>query len=207
MNLEELFNEDSAQPFDMREQNNLPDFLDKKYSKLVGTFDGYDIYGSRFYGEKYDAYGILNNQQNVCATLVIQTQEKMYDGKKCQQIEKVWVDKNDRGKALATSLLAFVIRKLKTNLISNRLITNDGEIFYKKLIQKKTFDFEFFDFVKSKRLNDLPNDLFSKPNSYQIILTQHFLEGFEDRLFGHGEKHILNELWCFRHPYNQSEWD
>lgn len=179
MKLSELF-EDLALPFDMEDE--LPDFKNPEYSKSVGTMNGNIIWGSRYYGSNFDAYGILDDDKNPLAVLIIQTHQRLYTGKKCQQIEKVWVDSNHRNKAYATSLIGFVIRKLKTPLISNRLLTDDGIKLYKSYLKNKTFDISVYDF-KNKKLIDEPTDLFSLPNSYQFILEKEMLAHQDDRLF------------------------
>lgn len=187
MKLEELFLEDYALSFNMGDE--LPDFKDRQYSKRIGTMNGNEIWGSRFYGADFDAYGILDDNKNPLAVLIIQTYQKLYNGKKCQQIEKIWVDKNNRNKAYATSLIGFVIRKLKTPLISNRLLTDDGIKLYKSYLKNKTFDVSIYDF-KNKRLIDEPDDLFNLPNDYQFILEKEMLAHQDDRL----EEPIFKEM-------------
>ena len=186
MNLSELF-EDTALPFDM--EDGLPDFKNSQYSKKIGTMNGNDIWGSRYYGSNFDAYGILDDNKNPLAVLIIQTHQRLYNGKKCQQIEKTWVDSDHRNKAYATSLIGFVIRKLKTPLISNRLLTDDGIKLYKSYLKNKTFDISVYDF-KNKKLIDEPTDLFNLPNYYQFILEKEILAHQDDRL----EEPIFKEM-------------
>jgi len=184
MRIEELF-EDHAEKFEF--SNVVPKFTDPDVSRQVGTYDGYAIWGSRDLGAAYDAYGILDDDKRPLALLVIQTHEQLLDGRKLQQIEKIWVSPESRGKALGISLLGFVLQKLKTGLMSNPLLTPDGTKLYKKIIDKKSFDVAVFDKSK-KRISDLgivtSDDLFAYPNDYQIVLEHGPNSGVQfDRLF------------------------
>ena len=199
MKLYEIFKfaEDYANNFEMRlDLDNLDKFINPSYSSKIGTFDGFDIWGSRIYGDKHDVYCIIDDKNIPIALVVIQTFETLYDGKKCQQIEKVWVNKNNRGKSLTTIILGFIVFKTKTNLISNKLVTVDGKNFYKKLLSKSIFNFYFYDFVKKRVHAHQPEDLFNFPNHYQIILS--YDEYSVGDQFNSLHESNIKDLWVFR---------
>jgi len=193
MRLKDFLKEDLAVPFEFKQ---LPDFTDPHYAGFQGTCDGYDIYGSRFYGEDFDAYGILDDKQKPIAILVIKTKEDVIERVKFQEIEKLWVDPAYRGKALMISLLNFVIRKAHTNVSSGKRLTNDGKKLLAKIIKNKTFNVEFVDFVRNQVLNSEPADLFKYPNNYQIVMVENLHES-TDRRIGHGYR-VCPEFWLFR---------
>ena len=198
MKLFEIFkmDEDFAQSFEMTPSDDLDKFIKPEYSAKIGTFDGYDIWGSRFYGEKLDTYCILGENNIPKALVVIQTKEKLYDGVKCQQIEKVWVDKNSRGKSLTTIILGFIVIKSKTNLISNKIVTQDGKKFYQKLLSKPIFKFRYFDTSDESVSIAKPADIFDFPNPWQIILTyENYSMGDQ---FNSLHESPAKDLWVFR---------
>lgn len=203
MRLKDFLLDDLAVPFEFK---TFPDFLDNKTSIKLGTSEGFDIYGSRYYGEDLDAYGILSDDNKPIAIIVIKTKERVFDRLKFQEIEKLWVDPNHRGKALMISLINFVIRKQHTNISSGDKLTNDGKNLFQKIIDKKSFDVEYVDLIKRQKLDQIPSDLFKFPNNYQIVLVERIYES-ADRMLGHGPG-ICEEMRRFR-EYNSElqEWD
>ena len=90
---------------------NIPSF-DPKYSKVVGKFDGYDIWASREIPDN-DVFGIRDVNGDVLSTCRIAS-----DGiDKVHVFEEVWTREDQRGKGLATILLLFLMRKIGIKLL------------------------------------------------------------------------------------------
>ena len=198
MKLFEIFKMDEvfAQSFEMTPSDDLDKFIKPEYSAKVGTFDGYEIWGSRFYGEKLDTYCILGENNIPKAIVVIQTDEVLYDGINCNQIEKVWVDKNSRGKSLTTIILGFIVIKSKTHLISNKIVTQDGKKFYQKLLTRPIFNFIYYNNHSRRNAIFKPDTLFDFPNPWQIILTyENYSMGDQ---FNSLHESPAKDLWVFR---------
>jgi GNAT superfamily N-acetyltransferase len=189
--------EDLAVPIFNNEK--MPDFSDRKTSSIIGTSDQLHIWGSRFYGPSIDAYAILvDDDKNLTpkAILCIEAEEQNIEGLKFQNIYRIWVDPKYRGKALSTILMNFVIKKMKTNIGSGKLVTGDGEKLFKNLIVKKPFDMIVVDFKKNVKLDEIPKDLFEYPNNYVIVSTDQSNESLGSslsKLFGKGQG-ILSEM-------------
>jgi len=194
MKLEDLF-ERRAQSFsDFPDE--LPNFSDINISRKIGTFDGYMIYGSRFYGSNYDAYAILDAKKKPLAMLVISTRERLVDGYKFQQIEKIWVKNDHQGNGLMTCLLAFLIFKLKTSLSTGELITKEGQKFIRKLVTSKAFVSKVIDGDFIKDIDQVGiTKLFAIPNRYQIIFIA---ENEQHESFNRLSEGSLSDLRLFR---------
>lgn len=194
MKLEDLF-ERSAQSFsDFPDE--LPSFSDSNISRKIGTFDGYMIHGSRFYGSDYDAYVILDAEKKPLSMLVVSTRERLIDGHKFQQIEKIWVKNGHQGKGLMTCLMAFLILKLKTSLSTGELITKEGQKFIRKLVMSKAFASKVIDGNFIKDIDQVGiTKLFTIPNRYQIIFIA---ENEKHEAFNRLAEGLLSDLRFFR---------
>lgn len=92
---------------------NIPSF-DPRYSKVVGKFDGYDIWGSREL-PGFDTFGIIENNYVVAICRI------GADGKDgVHSFHEVWTAPNRRGQGFATILMLFIIRKLGIKLLINK---------------------------------------------------------------------------------------
>lgn len=89
------------------------------------------------------------------------------------------------------------MRKLKTPLISNRLLTYDGIKLYKSYLKNNTFDISVYDF-KNKTIIDEPDDLFNLQNNYQFILEKEILAHQDDRL----EEPAFREMKIYSNKLN-----
>jgi hypothetical protein len=200
MKLKDLF-EDRAVGFEMTE---LPDFSDSSLSKKVGTFDGYEIWGSRFYGSAFDTYGILDDGKAI-AIIVISTKEQLIAGIKFQEIQKIWVAEQHRGRALSACLIGFIVKKLHTSLSSGNNLTDAGEKLLKKMIDQKSFKFSILDKADNqiKSMEQISKDaLFKLPNDLELIIVEAWGR-FNGSLSEHPK---LSELRKFRgDPHNI--WD
>jgi GNAT superfamily N-acetyltransferase len=93
---------------------NIPSF-DPAYSKVVGTFDGKDVWGSR---EKrgYEIFGFKVND-NVVSYCII-GEEEVSPG--VQEFRELWTDDNYRGRGLGSGLILFLTKKIKIKLLLNK---------------------------------------------------------------------------------------
>lgn len=90
---------------------NIPSF-DPRYSKVVGKFDGYDIWGSREF-QGYDTFGIRDSDGVVLSTCRIESTASFGTHK----LKELWTSPTHRGKGLATILVLFLLRKIRVNLL------------------------------------------------------------------------------------------
>jgi len=106
--------------------SNLPKF-DPNYSKVVGTLDGKDVWGSREI-KGYDTYGFRDGDKTI-AYVILDEKEIKPD---TQAFKELWVDKFYRRKGLGSGLILFLISKSKINLVltPTELVSDDArEIF------------------------------------------------------------------------------
>lgn len=194
MRLTELF-EERAFPWEPG-QNFPTNFV------AIGTCEGYTIYGSRYY-KGLDTYGILDKGGNCIAMLSIKEKPRKVGQLVYHDIEGIWVDPAHRGQALATALLDFVVRKMKTPLAAAAGITIAGEALLRKLVKNKSFVFKVKD---GKKLVDPDivgaDSVFALPNKLALIFVEAWSEFVGDSLFEH---HPFT-LTRFRNDPN-NEWD
>jgi hypothetical protein len=206
--LAELF-EDRALPFDFKDEE-LPNFLDHETSRQVGTFDNQVIWGSRFYGRDYDAYGILND--GVCVAMVVITTSEsiaIVDDKATpyQTIAKIWVHANFRGKAYATCIIGFLIKKMCINLSSGPSVTVAGEKFLRNIIKRKSFNMSALDVMTRVTVPIDPSieeRLFQiEKSSLQLLIHESHMLQPVDNKFAHP---VLKEMCRFFGDVD-IEWD
>lgn len=113
---------------------NKPTF-DPKYSKVVGTFDGVDIWGSREL-RGYDIFGI-RDETSVLAYLVLSNSER--NG--AIPMRELWTSPTARGHGYATILLLFVLRKLRQRVLlsHDEVISDDARSFILKGVAANKF--------------------------------------------------------------------
>jgi hypothetical protein len=196
MKLSDIF-EERAVDFEFGERD-LPNL--QSYSKIIGTFDGFEIWGSRAYGDKMDTFCISENGIMPIAMVVISTDAKIINGQRFSEIVKVWVHEKHRGKALIVCIIGFIVSKMKLALTSGPLVTGDGEKLFKKMIERKSFKMAMIDNgaiveIDSKRL-------FSFPNELQIAIIGGW-SAYND-MFEHP---IVKEMRKFRGCNSLPTWD
>jgi len=179
-------------------EKDLPDL--RNHSKIIGTFDGFEIWGSRAYGEKMDAFCISENSIAPIAMVIISTNSKKISGTEFHEIVKVWVHEKHRGKALIISIIGFLVDKMQLALTSGSLVTRDGEKLFKKMIERKSFRMAM---VQDGSLVDIDySKLFSLPNDLQIAI----IGGWST--YGDMFEHpIVKEMRKFRGCKSQPFWD
>jgi GNAT superfamily N-acetyltransferase len=112
---------------------NIPSF-DPRYSKVVGKFDGYDIWGSReLVG--FDTFGIID-----MGTVLAVCRIGATGSNNIYPLYEVWTHPNHRGQGLATILMLFIIRKLGIKLLlgADEIVSDDSRnMIWKGLVSKK----------------------------------------------------------------------
>lgn len=132
MLLAEIFQQ-LPEDYGMLPHANIPSF-DPRYSKIVGKFDGYDIWGSREF-PGFDTFGIL---EDGTAVAVCRIGSNGHDG--IHPFHEVWTAPDRRGQGLATILMLFVMRKLGVRLLlgKDEVVSNDSRsMIWKCLTNKK----------------------------------------------------------------------
>jgi len=171
--------ENRATPFNDKD---MPDFSDDSYTAVVGTSDGYKIWGSG-YDRKMVVYGILDDDRKLLAYISFKLQEQTVDGVSFHDIGKIWVKQDQRGKGLIASILDFIVKKKNTALGSGRAVTIDGEKWMRQMINKRSYKFKVFDRALKKMLpiEDVPSEkLFKFANDYELIFTESWGGLFDD---------------------------
>lgn len=112
----------------------LPDF-DPRYSKIVGTMDGHDVWASRFY-PGHHVFAFRTNEE-VLAYIVIRDQ--LHIG--AHPLTQVWSRQTKDTAGMATALVLFLLRKLQFKLIvtSDELLTPWGQTFLIRNIDRNIF--------------------------------------------------------------------
>lgn len=136
MLLKELFSkvpEDFAmRPLGSGVPQNIPTF-DPRYSKVVGTQDGQDVWGSR---EKrnFEIFG-FKDKDEVTAYIIIE--ENTTDG--AHALRELWVNPNHRRKGYGTGLILFLTRKIGIALLlkADEIVSPDARSVILKCIQDK----------------------------------------------------------------------
>jgi hypothetical protein len=107
---------------------NLPSF-DPKYSKVVGTFDGLDIWGSRELAG-FDIFGIRDTTGDALSYLIVSNA----DIGGAFPLRELWTASDARGCGYATILLSFVLRKLGRRIIltHDEVVSDDARSFILK---------------------------------------------------------------------------
>lgn len=131
------------------------------YSRPVGTYNGKEIWGSRYFGKDVDLYGILDKQRNILAWSAFDN--KSHTG--YSTLIRSYVDPTQRGKDLTLTIINFLVTKANekiwidkdepTSKDSRKLIGK----WFQYPIQKRHFNMKFFD----------SSGEIAKPNTNQIL--------------------------------------
>jgi len=167
----------------------IPDF-NPRYSKIVGTYDGKDVWGSRFFGPDHDAYGFADKDQVLAFVVIGSDKNAKYDA---YPIERIWTDPSQHGKGYATALILFLTQKLKVKLLidKNEKLTQDSWDWLIKGVEKKRLNAIDVKTNKIVKLTKLKKELKQK----QLTSTALIIESTSTlaTLFGTGYR-ILKEM-------------
>jgi GNAT superfamily N-acetyltransferase len=109
--------------------HNKPKF-DPRYSKIVGTFDNKDVWGSKEI-KGYDIFGFRDGEKTIAYVILDEREVKP----NTQEFKELWTDSNYRRKGLASGLILFLTTKCKTNLLLSpvELVSDDARDIFKVL--------------------------------------------------------------------------
>lgn len=181
-----------SQPFDKFQNVS----FDVAYSRPVGTFNGLEIWGSKYFGGPYDLYGILDKQRNILAWVIFDIER--HPG--FSTFIRAWVEPSERGKDHTLTILNFIVSKGKEKIFidKNEQTSTDSRRLIKKWLQyppqKRHFDIKFFD---SNGMIDNPNvEDILKPrtiNDVYLILENTFNRDVPR--YGAGRRVISEFVW------------
>lgn len=100
----------------------IPDF-NPRYSKIVGTMDGLDVWLTRFFGEKYNTFAYKDGEQAIAFVVV-----ESLPTDSAYKLVRIWSDSKHRGRGLVTALILFLTKKLNMRLLlqNDEPLTDDG---------------------------------------------------------------------------------
>ena len=179
------------QPLDQQEVS-----FDVAYSRPVGTFNGLEIWGSKYFGKNIDLYGILDAQRNVVAWCTFDIVK--HSG--YATLTRMWVQADNRGNNHILTIVNFVIEKCKEKvLIDSDEMTPDSS---RKMIKKWYLMTPQYRHFAMKFMNG--TDEITNPNIDEILspgmitTTAVILENVYNRnlpRFGAGKRIIKDFKW------------
>jgi hypothetical protein len=112
----------------------IPDF-NPRYSKVVGTMDGRDVWCSRYFGQEYYVFAFLNKELTPDAFIVVTSSTHPTH----HSLERIWASPNRNTVGMPAALCMFVTRKLNIPLMitPDQCLTNAGWNWLIKLAQRK----------------------------------------------------------------------
>lgn len=144
-------------------------------SKLIGSFDGHEIYGSRDF-QDVEVYAVVNPDMTCRAALLLKEQPDIIDGQEFYRIEKIHVEESERRKGLGSSLIEFCVLKLGIKLRSGATVSKLGIALLSHLVKTKSIKFAAYDRV-TQEVIPVPTDLFTDlTTDVQLLIVGSFLE-------------------------------
>lgn len=168
--------------------------FDVAYSRPVGTFNGLEVWGSKYFGKKYDLYGILNKERDVLAWALFDSE--INSG--YSTFVRAWVSPTERGKNHTLTIINFLTSKGKEKIIidkheetsssSRRMLVK----WFSLSPQYRQFSISFYDENGKIEPPDIDEILKAgNKNRVQIVLEN--LSDRELHRYGAG-KRILNDF-------------
>lgn len=170
---------------------NLPKF-DPRYSKVVGTFDGKDVWGSKE-TKGYDTYGFRDGEKTI-AYIILDERETKPD---TQVFKEIWVNQNYRRKGLASGLVLFLTTKSKINLVltPDELVSDNAREIFTALGKSGKIKIEDQD----GNLDTFEKILSTKTkNDYSLLIRE---DALQKKLFG-TKMFLENGQSTFAEPYS-----
>lgn len=170
--------------------------FDVAYSRPIGTFNGLEIWGSKFFGKKYDLYGILNKERDVLAYAVFDLE--IHPG--YSTFIRAWVKPEERGKNHTLTIINFLTSKGKEKVMIDKkeVTSSSSRNMFKKWFsltpQYKQFTMSFY--VGDKKLDE-PN--IEKVFQQGTINDVHIIMENDDRKqhprYGAGKRILRDWEW------------
>lgn len=172
--------------------------FDPAHTKAVGTFNRITIWGSKCLGERYDIYGILENDSPLKILAYCVFDIKSRSG--YSQFIRAFVEQPARGRGLALTIMNYVITKAREKVIIDKAESTSSSSrkmlssWFKMDSQKRHFDMRFM--LNDKEIKDPNVDDILRPgskNEVEIVLESD--RDASTRMFGFGERVLHEFVW------------
>ena len=172
--------------------------FDSAHSRSLGTFNRITIWGTKCLGDRYDIYGILEDESpsKILAWCVFDTQE--HPG--YSQFVRAYVKPLARGQGLTLTIMNFVITKAKEKVIidKNESTSSSSRKMIRSWIklgaQQRHFDMKFMLNGVEIKGSDIDNSLKDRTkNDVEIFFESE--RDYSSKMFGYGERVLHEFVW------------
>lgn len=187
--------------YDLGEDNDITrQLLDKQdvsfdvaHSRPVGTFNGLEIWGSKYFGDKLDLYGILNKQRDILSWC-------LFDNAKNDPyltFNRAYTSPQYRGNDYTLTIINFLIEKIKAKIIIDKdeVTSPDSRRMLFKWFsydtQKRHFSMKAF--FNGKEVNDL-NKILKDGSKNDVYIIMEDVYGRKLPRYGGSGKRILHDI-------------
>lgn len=170
--------------------------FDVAYSRPIGTFNGLEIWGSKYFGKDYDLYGILDKQRNVLGWVVFD----LIKHPGYSTFSRAWVEPSERGKEHTLTIINFLISKAyeKIMIDKDELTSTDSRNMLRKWFnyspQKRHFSIKFFDSRGEITKPDLDQILKDRTKNDVYLIFEDVYNRNLPR-YGAGERVLQDIIW------------
>ncbi|MGI0075932.1 MAG: hypothetical protein ACREAU_00820 [Nitrosopumilaceae archaeon] len=170
--------------------------FDVAYSRPVGTFNGLEIWGSKYFGKNKDLYGILDNQRSVLAWAVFDLVK--HPG--YSTFERAYTVPKERGKNHILTIINFLVEKAKEKVLVDKdeLTSNSSRKMFKKWFdlspQLRHFTINFFENGKKIEHPDL-HKIFQQGERNQVYIILEDAFGRNLPRYGAGRRILRDFIW------------
>lgn len=168
--------------------------FDVAYSRPVGTFNGLEIWGSKYFGKNKDLYGILDKQRNVLAWAVFDILK--HSG--YSTFERAWILPQERGKNHILTIINFLTSKSKEKIMIDKEegTSSSSRKMFKKWFslppQYKRFSMSFY--IDNKKIDEPDIEkVFQTGTVNDIYIIMEGIYSTHQPRYGAG-KRILNDI-------------
>lgn len=170
-----------------------PDF-NSRYAKIVGTFDGLDVWDTRFFEPNHHTFAFRNESGKAIAFVVIE--ENMFNG--AHPLVRMWSDKEHRKRGLITALILFITKKLQLRLIikSDEPLTDQGRNWLVAAVKSNKIKAINAATNRPLTIDDVTKDIENRKSINTHTDLSVIIESGKSRypLFGSGGHRQLNEM-------------
>lgn len=169
--------------------------FDSAYSRPIGTYNGLEIWGSKYFGKNYDLYGILDKQRNILSWCLFDIVKNLG----YSTLLRVFVDKNNRGKNLTLLIINFLTEKGKEKIMVDKdEFTSDSsrgmlKAWYKNNTSRR-FEMNFIDNNIKIETPDIES-IFKIGSKNKISITMESISDFDLPRYGSGKRIVKDWIW------------
>lgn len=155
------------------QKTGIPDF-NEEYTTQFGSFNQILIYGSNFFGKKYQSFVIFDEDKKAKSFVTLYVEPEIVDSVERTKVVRSWTRNDSRRQGLVTTIYQFLVKKLNLKLICDDTLTQDSIGVYKGFIEKKVFDKISYYNDKTKEVQDeTPDNLWTMSTDWRILLEEH----------------------------------